>query len=763
MFSNTVFKISFWKGCNMNKQHETAITILMRYANNKMYLSFSILLVYLTLCFSCTLHAGDENEKYAPKYGVWTSARIWGGGSLQNVLFCPSNSERLYTYVDVCGPFRSDDRGATWYSLEAAIPEMRCNPRGMVVDPRNADNIIVSAGMHWWKKGGIYVSNDGGKSFRKTVMTRFYGNGIRRRLGVIIDRDPFNPDVVCTASVQEGLWKTIDNGQNWYNTGLKNMYPCDLRYDRLVKGRIYLCAPRWGSGLYEKRASRKPKFDQIAGFFRSDDGGESWNKLSDESPLEIVQSNDTPERIYGIFDERVIRISSDGGETWQDCTKGLPIVEKLSMDTIQDSRFNVLAAGPDFILCSDVNGNIFRLDSGTDTWEKVISQTVQISDPDAGTLIETRFGKAMGSLVVDPMDANHWITADWYSLWETKDSGKTWDSLIKGISPLVMFTMERDPHNPEMLYLGMADNGVFISNDNGESFQLAANISVNSFATDPANKFIYCCGGKASNYIQISKDSGKTWTHVAGKGLPTLSPNNCAAYTVAVNPANANVYACVSGKIGDEKGGVYESSDQGENWQWIGKGLSEDERGFFDYNEFAGKEKQLVISPDGSIVCISRFTGDIYYWNAQSRSWKESNLKLTSNKDTSTGAPHIHCIVADPFRPGRFLCTNSSNHIPDGLFISNDGGKTFEKSWELTGILGSIAVDPQTEGRIFIHTAEGICMSEDGGTSWMLLKGYKDLPRKIYSDSLYCHGNRLFLITGGSGVFWMDLPQAKKN
>ena len=44
----------------------------------------------------------------------WKVLPMFGGGYVQNVIPCPSNPDRFYSYVDVGGPYRSDDRCRTW-------------------------------------------------------------------------------------------------------------------------------------------------------------------------------------------------------------------------------------------------------------------------------------------------------------------------------------------------------------------------------------------------------------------------------------------------------------------------------------------------------------------------------------------------------------------------------------------------------------------------------------------------------------------------
>ena len=708
----------------------------------------------------------DSPSPNTPRYGPWASSRIWGGGYMQKVLFCPSDPNRLYCYSDVCGPFRSDDKGKTWYTLEGAISASDWVPRSMTVDPRNADNIIVVGGIHWWFKGGIYVSKDGGKTFQKKVHTRFYGNDIFKNAGFLVDRDPFVPDTVSAVSDVDGVWQTHDNGQTWSNVGLKNIYPTGLLYDHKVKNRLYVCAPRWDF----LGSHRPPRDNRNYGFYRSDNGGKSWSKLSDDSPLEIVQSISHPERIYGIFDRKIIRMSTDAGKTWKDYSKGIPIADasaKLDRSTI----FYTLTAGPNFILAANAKSKFFRLDDGSDTWREVVTETTKINDRDAQGMFK-RFGNATNTITIDPSDPNHWFMTDWHGIWQTYDAGKNWTSAITGISPLVTFALAPgDSNNPQVLCLGMADITSHISRDGGESFQIDTRHfgSINSFALDSRNNVLYVCGGKSANIIGISKDGAKPIKLHGGNGLPQLKVRKLGAYTIAVNPTNSEVYVCISGPIAPGKGGIYASSDQGKSWKWIGNGLPKG-AALFQNREFGYGESgpELVVSSNGTMICISKEKGWVFYWDSKARKWAFSkipkyrkgkivnvNFNVGTGVDVDTGAPHRRGIVADPFVPGRFISRGA-----DGLFISEDGGKTFNKSWDMVGRIGHIAFDPAHKGRVVANTSLGLFLSDDGGYTWVVVPGYDKLPFKYYQRSMaYIFNNRIFVLTRGCGVFWMELPK----
>ena len=130
------------------------------------------------------------------QYGAWRSCRIGGGGYAQNVVLCPSDPKRCYAYIDVGGIFRSDDGGQTWRMLHGSLPAPGgiYETRGLSVDPRNADVILVAIGSQWAiGPTGVYRSTDGGNDLAEDTGRLFMGNGEDRWAGFLLTRDPKDP------------------------------------------------------------------------------------------------------------------------------------------------------------------------------------------------------------------------------------------------------------------------------------------------------------------------------------------------------------------------------------------------------------------------------------------------------------------------------------------------------------------------------------------------------------------------------------------
>ena len=101
------------------------------------YISF-FTVVCVMQCMSQTLHG-----IYDGRADTWSVLTVYGGGYVQNVVMAPSDTNVWYAYVDVGGPYRSDDAGKHWRALHGgfSIDDRERNAdhvRSLSVDPQNA-------------------------------------------------------------------------------------------------------------------------------------------------------------------------------------------------------------------------------------------------------------------------------------------------------------------------------------------------------------------------------------------------------------------------------------------------------------------------------------------------------------------------------------------------------------------------------------------------------------------------------------------------
>jgi photosystem II stability/assembly factor-like uncharacterized protein len=244
-----------------------------------------------------------------------------------DVALAPSNPEIVYagtgeqnnrqstSYGN--GVYRSDDGGASWRHL--GLAETRHIGK-VEIDPTNPDIAYVAALGNLWAASperGVYKTTDGGRSWSKVLF-------VDNETGAVdLVMDPSEPNTLYAATYQRlrrswgfngggpgsGIYKTTDGGAHW--TALTNGLP------EGDKGRIGLAVsasnPRVLNALVEHADSK------LQGTYRSEDGGESWERVNalDARPMyysEIFIDPNDENTVYELATRS--NVSHDGGRTF---------------------------------------------------------------------------------------------------------------------------------------------------------------------------------------------------------------------------------------------------------------------------------------------------------------------------------------------------------------------------------------------------------------------------------------------------------------
>ncbi len=704
-------------------------------------------------------------------YGKWHSSAMGGGGFMQNVVPCPTDAKRFYSYEDVGGVYRSDDGGTEWRMMHGGLPAEASSyqVRGLVVDPRNADKILIAVGNSYDKKhAGIFASDDGGVTWAKVLTAYFNGNGNGRADGFILDRDPANPDVLVAASLGDGVFKTGDNGKTWQRLGQApaNAFPnpLDVRFDRTNSKQLWLC---------DAGDKTSP-----AAFRRSTDGGETWVNLTGPAPVadpsrvldpanlaglvpsEILQDPVDGKTLYGIFKTSLIARSQDAGATWQAFSDGLDLkLDQKSQPGISETGYAALAAGPDFIVTATRSySTFFKLKSGETKWERITHGPPEIGDWWMKRLGgKWWFGGNNGSITVDPHDPNHWFMTDFHAIWQSHDSGQSWAATNNGIEATVTHCFLQDPSDPQLVHLGQADIGPFYSTDAGERFQRGDVPDTKSAPAGGKNmKCIDMCpkdptrlyGVADRTYLDgwtvaqvfLSEDKGRTWTRQPMEGLPPdMKKRACTSIAADLNDPQV-AYLGVAGQVGTKPGaaGVYKTTDGAKSWTNISQGLPEG-KFYFPYDAFNGG-RQLAASGDGSLIAISTQSHFVYRFDPATQTWISCDV---------AGKGLAYSVAADRLKPGRYFVALRGG----GVYRTDDSGATWKAAYP--GDASYVVTDAAVPGRVAAGTSHGVILSTDGGDTWTEL----DPSLPFRKDNVPCFvGERLVVGSAGSGVFWIDLP-----
>lgn len=225
------------------------------------------------------------------------------------------------------GVYRSTDAGKTWTHL--GLEPTHDIPR-LAVDPRDPDVCYVAALGHLWghnEERGLYKTGDGGKTWAKALY-------LDEKTGCCeVALDPQNPDTVYAAMYMRlrkpwsfesggpvgGLYRSRDGGKTW--TKLAGGLPAQT-------GRIGLDVfpgdPKKLIAVVEstENGANSIRDDRMrgGGVYRSDDGGDTWRRLSVRSPrafyfskIKFDPKND--QRVYMLG--WTTEVSDDGGETFR--------------------------------------------------------------------------------------------------------------------------------------------------------------------------------------------------------------------------------------------------------------------------------------------------------------------------------------------------------------------------------------------------------------------------------------------------------------
>jgi len=419
--------------------------------------------------------AADPNTYYfgTPGGGVWKTT---DGGQVWHPIFdeqrvasigalgvAPSDSNVLYVGTGEQtrgnGVYRSTDAGVTWSNVGLQdVPFIQA----VIVDPKNPDVAVV-----------------GGNSV---------GFGLLWR-----------PLPASAYTSNRGIFRTVDSGKSWTKVfsaedsiGVVDL--CSDPGDPLtLYGVIY--RPASGSGDSAKEAT--------SDIVKSGDGGSTWTHLASSSLPEkargrvgiAVAPGTGGRRMYAILEQGFFR-SDDGGTTWQQSTKDPRVTGNEYF-----SRVFVDTRNPDVLYVSQTS--MYRSTDGGKTFEAF-----------AGAPSGDDFHVAW----IDPRDPARMIFGVDQGAIVTVDAGKTWSSWYN--QPTGQFYhISTDNLFPYRAYGAQQDSGtagVISRSDYGEIL-LQDWFSMGGFeyafiTPDPAHPNFVYSGGWYGTVVRYDKSTGQIAT-----------------------------------------------------------------------------------------------------------------------------------------------------------------------------------------------------------------------------------------------------------
>ena len=375
--------------------------------------------------------------------------------------------------------------------------------------------------------------------------------------GVRVTSSGFVDDQTVYARVNQNGWPyvSVDAGRSWSIAAIGQALPDEHLFDGLQRdaGGLLL------SSTYSSQRFRKS-------WFRSRDGGKSWNSLwsaqsRPESFIEIWFGNAS--RGLAITADGAVHASEDGGRSWRvrdPASLPGPSVPEVTVPFGYPRGLNTLQTAPGgTVIWAIAGGRLVRsLDQGQ-TWQ---IHAAQPSAPGSRGITDLRWLDSNRVYAVSSacFYFGHSPENCVSSLYRSDDGAETWRTVATDVS------------NCRRLYLSSALRGVCL--DRGRSSYTSdggATWEASSGAMPPFDsvfRVIRSAGGVlwslSSSALLRSADEGRTWTAVALPAGPRVLGNEGSSRPAAFNDL---VFAGPTrGWIVGERGLVLTTQDGGASW-----------------------------------------------------------------------------------------------------------------------------------------------------------------------------------------------------
>ena len=663
-------------------------------------------------------------------------------GVVDFFVFDPLDAKTMYAHAT--GLWRSTDGGEHWelvYPNPSSIKGVKMNsdhadediladpdPLGsiasMAIDPANSKVLYVVGGSN--ESPSLFVSMDTGKTWRKQVGVP----NLARHIWV----DPHSPADSRTIFLANTHDLTIVKATEVNTRALPaTASDISLGFNAAEQPTIYITSEK--------------------GAFTSTDGGTSWRKADlpgDGSKVRaIATSLRHPKIAYVSYENLAL-----DGKTWIGVAK-------------------TTNSGADWQL----------------VWKESDSAASNIHD----AWITERFGPGWGenplAITVAEQDPNLAYGTDLGRTMRTSDGGATWAALYSrkvndagwttlGLDVTNSYGIHFDPFDPKRQFITYTDIGLFRSEDSGVSWTSSTSgvprdwlnttywivfdpkvrgrmWSVNSYTHDLPRPKMWR-HNSVLNYkggVCRSEDGGKNWTQSnagmdeTGATHIILDPNS---------PVDARtLYVAGFGR------GVYKSSDGGRTWSLKNQGITQKE-------PFAWR---LALSSNGTVyVVIARRSengsignegdGALYRSTHGAEHWQPVALPEGTNGPNG--------LAIDPDSPDRLYLAawaRASGVHGDGggIFLSENGGKTWKQVLEKDRHIYDITVDPVDPKILYAAGFESSAWrSADRGLHWTRIPGFNfKWGQRVIPDPQ--DRNKVYITTFGGSVWHGSVHGEKRS
>lgn len=708
-----------------------------------------------------SIHVTNSQEATPILDGHWRPLKTGGGGWMTGLHAHPSGTP-VFSRSDVGSAYRWNESTRSWTNVvtSKSMPKSdvhwskHSGVLSIVSAPSNAKVAYLAY------QDCVYRSDDAGNHWARTSMPsiKMSPNDDDSKLaGERLSVDPANADVVYFGSIDDGLWRSNDGGNEWAKvdsvpSGQQGHGVRQILFDRTSMG--------------DKRSQTIHAIVDGEGVFLSNDAGATWrsSKLDVDNPnfYDAEISADGVLYVCGVDGSgRTFHVRRFDGSAWTKVfsTSGHAIGE-IALDPFDADRAVLMTHGfSDTYITKN-------LSSSPPTWKRMAYDRRSTSIPWLAWAEGGWF--SLGEAVFDPSVKDRLWIAEGTGVWIVSDFNGdqvVWEEATNGQEHLVSTDIVSLPRGRTIT--SHWDRPLFL-HDNPDTFpkqhqptqrfnsawDLDRSPSDPEFVVALVEDHRYCCYDDQHRNAGFSTDGGKTWTKFESQ--PDVRGKESAHGQIAVSATERDnlVWLPAWNSM------PYFTTDRGQTWTKC---------------ELPGNSGNCCIAAPWfqreALAADRELPNTFYIYD-----WAEGHLFQSVNGGKSWGRfesvlpkwsyhPKLRSVFDHAkhlwFAPG----PQESTAAIGPLLRSKDGGKTWQPISNTTEVLNvslgkaapntdypALYIQGRVEGRL------GYFRSIDEGASWQMIGEYPfgiyDLAKVMHADAFQY--NRLYVGFGGNGFVYFD-------
>ncbi len=671
----------------------------------------------------------------------------------------PSDNTVIFVGASTGGVWRSTDGGIQWEPVFDGQPVLGIG--SVAVSPANPDLVWVGTGEGNPRNSagvgaGIFRSVDGGTTWERMGLEK------SERIHRVVPH-PTNPDVAFAGVMgpawsdgeERGVYRTTDGGESWERVLFVNESTgaADLVMDPTNPDKLFAAMWEFRRWPWSFRSG-----GEGSGLFVTYDGGDSWRRVTPEDGfpagelgrIGLAVAPSDPDVVYALVEaeRNALLRSDDGGASWQVVSDAPGVNPRpfyyadLRVDPLNENRIYRLASSIDVS------------EDGGRTYRTVVSSAIIHGD--------------VHELWISPRDSRFMIMGNDGGIAFTYNRGDSW-RFVENLPLAQFYHINVDMEVPFNVYGGLQDNGSWFGpsqvwEDRGiMNAHWRRTGGGDGFASLPDfshPRFGYSMSQQGS-LMRFDKATGER------RDIQPVGPDGEKLRFNWNAALNVDPHDSTTIYLGSQF--VHRSRDGGLSWEIISPDLTtddpekqrQDESGGLTLDATGAENHTTILSIAPSpleegLIWVTTDDGNVQLTRNDGESWTNLRDRIRGVPE-GTWASHAEPSKHDPATAYVTFEDHRRGNWTPYLYRTRDYGQGWEAlpTQGIDGFIHVVEEDPVEPDLLFVGTEFGLFVSLDGGERWMPWRhGIPAVP--VRAIMVHPRDHDLVLGTHGRGVFILD-------